>query len=126
MGAFKDGRRLVMADAPTPAMALVGTGFGYKPEDRAWQAKRLTQVLDKVRDIRRMGSAAIDLANVADGVLDGYFETGLNPWDLAAGELLVREAGGKVVGIDGGKPGYDLTVAGPAALADWLVQAVRY
>ncbi|HRC63666.1 MAG TPA: inositol monophosphatase family protein [Dermatophilaceae bacterium] len=96
--------------------ALVGTGFGYQPERRAQQAEVLTRVLPAVRDLRRMGSAAIDLCLVGDGRLDGFFEVGLNPWDLAAGWLVVTEAGGSVSGVGGGAPGVDLVVAANPAL----------
>ena len=78
------------------AEALIATGFSYRAEERARQAERLARVLPAVRDVRRLGSAALDLAWVAAGRIDGYFESGLNPWDRAAGELLVREAGGAV------------------------------
>ena len=101
--------------------ALVATGFGYRPERRAVQAQVLTRVLPQVRDIRRLGSAAVDLCLVADGRMDAYFETGLNPWDLAAGWLVVTEAGGVVLGPD--EPGENeakLTVAGNPVLAALL------
>jgi myo-inositol-1(or 4)-monophosphatase len=92
------------------AEALIGTGFSYRSDERARQAVRLARVLPAVRDVRRLGSAALDLAWVAAGRIDGYFETGLNPWDRAAGELLVREAGGEVhelpsSGLMAGEPG---------------------
>jgi myo-inositol-1(or 4)-monophosphatase len=76
--------------------ALIGTGFNYVAAQRARQAALLPAILPAVRDVRRFGSAAIDLAWVACGRLDGYFERGLNPWDWAAGRLLVCEAGGLV------------------------------
>jgi myo-inositol-1(or 4)-monophosphatase len=76
--------------------ALVGTGFSYRPDTRARQAATLPAILPAVRDVRRFGSAAIDMAWVACGRLDAYFERGLNPWDWAAGRLLVTEAGGAV------------------------------
>jgi myo-inositol-1(or 4)-monophosphatase len=76
--------------------ALVGTGFAYAPEDRAFQARVLTHVLSHVRDVRRGGSAALDLAWVACGRLDGFYEWGIKHWDRAAGMLLVAEAGGNV------------------------------
>ena len=76
--------------------ALVGTGFSYVAAERARQAALLPAILPAVRDLRRFGSAAIDLAWVACGRLDGYFERGLNPWDWAAGRLIVSEAGGVV------------------------------
>jgi myo-inositol-1(or 4)-monophosphatase len=96
--------------------ALIGTGFDYRAEERARQAERLRAVLPAVRDVRRFGSAAIDLAWVAAGRLDGYFETGLNAWDWAAGRLLVCEAGGVVQELPpaGGGPGG--VVAAPPGL----------
>jgi len=94
----------------------VGTGFGYTPQRRREQATLLLEVLPQVRDIRRIGSAALDLCLVASGQLDGFFEMGLNPWDLAAGWLLVEEAGGVVSGPHGGAPAVELTVAGNAAV----------
>lgn len=96
--------------------ALVGTGFGYTPERRRHQAELLLEVVPQVRDIRRIGSAALDLCMVATGQLDGFYEIGLNPWDLAAGWLLIREAGGTVTGRRGGAPDADLVVAGNPAV----------
>ncbi|GAA5028781.1 inositol monophosphatase family protein [Terrabacter aeriphilus] len=102
------------------ARTLLATGFGYAPEVRARQADVMRRVLPRVRDIRRIGSAALDLVRVAEGSVDAYAETGLNAWDLAAGWLIVEEAGGVVVGAQG-RPGKELTVAaGPA-----LVEQVR-
>jgi myo-inositol-1(or 4)-monophosphatase len=121
----------VAADGPEPVRlsvsaedrlgrTLLATGFGYAPEVRARQAEVLLRVLPLVRDIRRIGSAALDLVRVADGSVDAYAETGLNAWDMAAGWLIVEEAGGVVVGDQAG-PGTALTVAaGPA-----LVEQVR-
>nr|KEP23131.1 hypothetical protein DA06_11760 [Georgenia sp. SUBG003] len=82
-------------------------------------------MLPQVRDIRRIGSAAIDLCLVADGRLDAYYESGLNPWDMAAGSLVVAEAGGAVQGLDAGPASRAMTVAGPAALVDELAAALR-
>lgn len=73
--------------------ALVATGFSYLPERRARQAARLARITHRVRDIRRLGAAAADLCYVASGRVDAYFEEWLGPWDLAAGELIAREAG---------------------------------
>ncbi len=78
------------------SMALVGTGFGYLPQRRAAQAAVLTGVLPQVRDIRRIGSAALDLCMVAAGRLDAHYEHGLNVWDWAAGALIAAEAGATV------------------------------
>jgi myo-inositol-1(or 4)-monophosphatase len=82
-------------------IALMGTGFGYAATRRARQSQILTHVLPSVRDIRRLGSCAIDLCLVASGELDGFYEEGVNPWDHAAGALMVREAGGQVSGLFG-------------------------
>jgi fructose-1,6-bisphosphatase/inositol monophosphatase family enzyme len=97
--------------------ALVATGFGYDPERRARQADVVRRLLPRVRDIRRAGSAALDLAWLAAGRLDVYYERGLNPWDWAAGSLLVREAGGSVEELPGEPPGL---IAGPAPLVEAL------
>lgn len=84
--------------------ALVATGFSYVAEDRRRQAERLTRLLPKVRDIRRIGSAALDLCRVASGEVDAYFEHGLGPWDHAAGCLIAARAGAISVA-----PDYDVT-----------------
>jgi myo-inositol-1(or 4)-monophosphatase len=75
------------------ATALVCTGFGYDPEGRRAQAELVARLLPVVRDIRRLGSAALDLAWTAAGRYDAYYEHGLNAWDLAAGELICARAG---------------------------------
>ena len=87
-----------------PATALVGTGFGYQPERRVEQARVLTGVIGRVRDIRRMGGAALDLCAVAGGRLDAYYESGLNPWDIAALVPVVRGAGGTITDWSGNAP----------------------
>ncbi|MDX2974371.1 inositol monophosphatase family protein [Kribbella solani] len=79
------------------AEALVCTGFSYLPDRRAEQAEHLRRVLPAVRDIRRGGSAALDLCSVADGTADAYYEHVIQPWDIAAGALIAREAGATVV-----------------------------
>ena len=116
--------RLSVSAEDRLARTLLATGFGYAPEVRARQAEVLLRVLPLVRDIRRIGSAALDLVRVANGSVDAYAETGLNAWDLAAGWLVVEEAGGVVVGAGeepGSAPGTALTVAaGPG-----LVEQVR-
>ncbi|WP_405745394.1 inositol monophosphatase [Streptomyces sp. NBC_01525] len=110
-GAFNNGERVSHRPAPPLSQALIGTGFGYLAERRAAQAEVVRTLVPRVRDIRRGGSAAIDLCDVACGRLDGYYERGLNPWDLAAGVLIAREAGA----LTGGRPGepasHELTVA---------------
>ena len=77
-------------------MALLGTGFGYDARRRAAQAALLAGLLPQVRDIRRFGSAALDLCQVAAGRLDAHYEHGLNRWDWAAGALIAAEAGAVV------------------------------
>lgn len=91
--------------------ALVATGFGYEPARRAYQGEVLRAVLPKVRDIRRAGSCCIDLCAVAAGRVDAYFERGPHWWDLAAGTLIVAEAGGRVEGLAGQPPGPEFTLA---------------
>jgi myo-inositol-1(or 4)-monophosphatase len=94
-GATCNGRplRLDASASPDLGKALIATGFSYLPQRRAEQARLLTRVLPEVRDIRRFGSAALDLCWVAAGRFDGYYEWGLNEWDVAAGELIATEAG---------------------------------
>jgi myo-inositol-1(or 4)-monophosphatase len=79
-----------------PAHSLIATGFSYSAEARAVQARAAAQLLVAVQDVRRGGSAALDLAWLACGRVDGFYEVPLKPWDRAAGELIVREAGGTV------------------------------
>jgi myo-inositol-1(or 4)-monophosphatase len=95
-GATLGTRPLRASDVADPGLALVATGFSYDPAERSAQAEVVARMAGSVRDIRRAGSAALDLAWVAAGRLDAYFEVSRSPWDSAAGELLVREAGGEV------------------------------
>ena len=115
-GAFLDGEPIRTTDAADLGSALVATGFGYRAQRRARQAEVVAAVLPRVRDIRRAGAASLDLCDVACGRLDGFFEQGLQPWDLAAGRLVVTEAGGVVSGLDGREPGEAMVVAAGAAL----------
>jgi myo-inositol-1(or 4)-monophosphatase len=95
-GAWLDGRRLTVSTRADLTTALVGTGFAYEATRRIAQARIAAEVLGKVRDIRRAGSAALDLCSVACSRLDGFFEAYTQPWDRAAGALIVTEAGGIV------------------------------
>ncbi|MFE7522536.1 inositol monophosphatase family protein [Streptomyces halstedii] len=110
-GAHLNGEPLRCRPTAPLDQALVSTGFNYVTEVRTHQAEVARRLIPRLRDIRRGGSAAIDLCDVAAGRLDGYFERGLHPWDLAAGDLIAREAGA----LTGGRPGLpangDLTVA---------------
>lgn len=120
-GAHQDGRPLRVRDAVPLAQSLVATGFGYTVERRRAQARVVAELLPRVRDIRRMGSAAIDLCQLAAGNVDLYYERGLQPWDLAAASLVAREAGAEVLGLRGSRPGEAMTVAGPAPTVHELV-----
>lgn len=111
-GAYLNGRRLQLGAPPALESALVGTGFGYRAARRANQARVLAELLPQIRDIRRFGCASIDLCMVATGMLDAYYERGLNPWDLAAGVLVVTESGGAVRGLGELPPSDLMVVAG--------------
>ncbi len=101
--------------------SLVATGFGYMPEVRARQGEVVSAMLPEIRDIRRAGSAALDLCAVACGKVDAYYESGLNPWDLAAGWIIAAEAGALVTGLNGIPPGEAAVVAaGPGVHASLL------
>ncbi len=124
-GATCNGRTISCSGATDLGHALIGTGFGYVSEVRAEQAEVLRHLLPRVRDIRRLGAAAVDLCAVACGRLDGYYERGLQPWDLAAGELIAVEAGAIVTGPGGGSAGPGLTLAAGPGLHGWLRAALR-
>ncbi len=98
-GATRNGRPIGVSPQTNLSRALVATGFGYDPDRRRTQAKGLVEILPRVGDIRRMGGAALDLAYVACGRVDAFFERGLAIWDVAAGRVLVAEAGGEVVNL---------------------------
>jgi myo-inositol-1(or 4)-monophosphatase len=123
-GAWLGDRPLAVNDPISPAGALLATGFGYDPATHAGDLARLSKVMPLARDIRRMGAASLDLASVAAGRLDGYFERGLHPWDHAAGALLVQEAGGFVSGIGGGPVGRAMTIAAGRDLFDRLLDVI--
>jgi myo-inositol-1(or 4)-monophosphatase len=91
--------------------ALVATGFGYEAGRRLVQGEVLRAVLPRVRDIRRGGSAAVDLCSVASGTVDAYYERGVNLWDIAAGALIAAEAGAVVTGLHGKPPSPSMTIA---------------
>lgn len=106
-------RELAVTDAADLAGLLVATGFSYDRDARVRQAQVVAHLLPRVRDVRRMGAAALDLCHVAAGRLDAYYERGVSPWDVAAGVLLVAEAGGVVSGPRAGLPASgELVVAG--------------
>lgn len=115
-------RTLRCNDVTELSMTLVGTGFGYLPQRRAVQASLLAQLLPLVRDVRRMGAAALDLCMVAAGRLDAHYEHGLNIWDWAAGALIAAEAGATVV-LPDSRDG--LLIAAAPGVADQLSEALR-
>ncbi len=120
-GATLDGRPLRPVEPAPLSRSLTATGFGYAAARRTSQARVLTHVLPRVRDIRRLGSAAVDLCLLAQGSYDLYYERGLNPWDMAAGSLVATEAGARVVGLRGAPAGRAMTVAGRGPGLDELV-----
>ena len=107
-GAFVNDKRLRVAARTRLDEAVLATGIPFLGHGQhARFLKELHQISQKVAGVRRFGSAALDLAFVAAGRFDGYWERDLGPWDLAAGTLLVTEAGGKVTGADGGDEAVD-------------------
>jgi len=125
-GASLDGRPLRASSASRLDLSLIGTGFSYSAARRARQGRLAGTLLARVRDIRRAGSASLDLCAVAAGWLDGYYEHAINPWDWAAGALIAREAGAIVSAPDPAAPYGDAIVAATpgihAELAGALVE----
>jgi myo-inositol-1(or 4)-monophosphatase len=107
---------------PSLDRALVGTGFSYRAEDRRAQGTVVSELLLRVRDIRRIGSAALDLCHVAAGRFDAYYEAGLNPWDYAAGALIAAEAGVVVTGLPGRRFADPLAIAAAPSIAERFVE----
>ena len=92
-GAMRDGREIRPSERTDLETCVLATGFGYDPVERLRQSSVVTHVLPRVADIRRSGSAAFDLVASACGEVDAYYEVGLNPWDLCAGQAIVEAAG---------------------------------
>ena len=101
-GATRNGATIAVSAATRLELAMIATGFSYSSERRAAQAARVADLLPRVRDIRRFGSAALDLCMVACGRVDAYVEEHLNSWDLAAGVVIATEAGATATALDGG------------------------
>jgi fructose-1,6-bisphosphatase/inositol monophosphatase family enzyme len=110
-GATRNGAPIRCSSATDVAMSLVATGFNYSPPTRRTQARRLAALLPQVRDVRRYGSAALDLCLVGCGRLDAYYEEHLNSWDLAAGVLIASEAGATTSNFGGGSADSGATLA---------------
>jgi myo-inositol-1(or 4)-monophosphatase len=123
-GATVDDRPLRVRDDVPLEQRLVATGFNYVADVRRLQAAAVGRMLATVRDIRRLGSAALDLCAVAAGRLDGFVEEGLNPWDMAAGGLVATEAGARLE-TRPGVGGTTCVVAGPESGFDELMALVE-
>jgi myo-inositol-1(or 4)-monophosphatase len=102
-GAQLDGRKIRVSGRKYLDRSLIGTGFPYRDSNESFEPymNMLVNAMKHTTGIRRAGAAALDLCYVASGRLDAFWETGLNPWDLAAGTLIIREAGGIISGLDG-------------------------
>jgi myo-inositol-1(or 4)-monophosphatase len=101
-GAFLNGEKIHCNEVTDVSKALVCTGFSYSPEQRSIQSKRVSTFIHKVRDIRRLGAASVDICFVACGRVDAYFEENLHSWDIAAAELIAIEAGARSGDFSGG------------------------
>lgn len=111
-GAYLGEQRIRVADAVPLEQALIATGFAYDAAIRGEQGAVVARLLPKVRDIRRLGTASLDLVGIANGRLNGFYERTLNPWDHAAGELIAREAGAIVKGRGAASPSREFLIAG--------------
>jgi myo-inositol-1(or 4)-monophosphatase len=122
-GAFLNGQKISVSSTERLVDSLVATGFPYKTDNMQRILSRFSRVVSEAQGIRRLGSAALDLCYVACGHFDAFWEEGLNPWDMAAGALIVKEAGGKISCIDGSD--FDLSkgniVASNAKLHDQIL-----
>ncbi len=128
-GAFVDDTPLRVSVIDSPARALIGTGFPFKDVSSADRyVQQMRHLMPLVSGMRRAGAAALDLCDVARGRFDAFWELHLNAWDLAAGVLIIREAGGRVTDLDGndarmlGGP----IVASNGVLHDWLLEQLRH
>jgi myo-inositol-1(or 4)-monophosphatase len=127
-GARCNGHSLRVSSITEPARALVGTGFPFKhPRLLKQYQRQFAAVMGRTAGIRRAGSAALDLTDVAAGRFDAFWELVLSPWDFAAGVLLVREAGGVVTNLDGEPPPFTRSpiVAGNPSMHAWILEILR-
>ncbi|GAA3651178.1 inositol monophosphatase family protein [Nocardioides ginsengisoli] len=123
-GATRDGRPVAVRGPAPLAHRLIATGFHYTRPVREVQAAAAARLLPEIRDLRRTGSCALDLCRVAEGALDGYVEEGVHLWDHAAGGLIARLAGARVL-VTVGAAGAEAVVCGPDHGFEALEQAVR-
>lgn len=124
-GCAYNQRTATCSDVASLDKALIATGFAPDEQRRTRQASQIAALLPEIRDIRRMGSAALDLAIVASGQVDAFYEVGLNPWDYSAGVLLVTEAGGKVIVEPDPASGRAFIAAAAPGIADALFARLR-
>ena len=124
-GATLNGVALHVSAAASLQAALVATGFSYRRDRRAEQGARLARLLPAVRDVRRSGSAAVDLCRVASGRIDAYFEDHLNSWDVSAGLLIASEAGASTSDLRGGPATATDVVASAPGVHASLLAALR-
>jgi len=127
-GAWLGDQRLAVSTLAEPKRALVGTGFPFKEEGLLdAYLRQFAAVMTASSGIRRAGAAALDLADVAAGRFDAFWELSLAPWDVAAGVVLVREAGGRVTRLDGSEDvlGHGAIVAGSPPMHRWLIDLLR-
>ena len=127
-GAFMNGRRIRVSNLREPGRALIGTGFPFKNLEKLPNyLDQFSLVMRGSAGVRRAGSAALDLSNVACGRFDAFWELVLAPWDVAAGILMVREAGGVVTDLDGNQAQLNTGsfVAGNPPMHTWLLQTIR-
>lgn len=128
-GATLNGNSISCSSQSEVSMTLVATGFSYTPAHRTVQSLRVTEFIHRIRDVRRMGAAAVDICFVACGRLDAYFEENLHSWDVLAAELIAREAGARCGDFSGGplRPA-EVLVSAPGVfdgLSALLVDAMR-
>lgn len=127
-GAFLNGKRIKVSSLQDPSKSLIATGFPFRNKQYVeGYIKIFRELLYSVSDLRRPGAAALDLAYVACGKVDGFFEFSLSPWDISAGIVLIKEAGGIISDFEGGKD-YFITgniVAGNALIQNFLVDKIK-
>lgn len=123
-GAFLNGKQIYVSAKTELASSVLGTGFPYdKDVNPDNNASNLVSILPNLRGIRRMGSAAYDLACVAAGYLDGYWELSLQPWDMCAGALIVEEAGGMIYHF---RQDRNVSImAGNATIIEWMKEKIK-
>ena len=124
-GAYRNGDRIAVSSIDSPSRALIGTGFPFKRQDLLDDySRQFIEISRQTAGIRRAGSAALDLADVACGRFDGFWELVLSPWDVAAGILLIQEAGGVVTDMQGQSKtvSHGPVVAGNPSIQPWLLK----